>query len=259
MDEMKKEEKLNRFWAIWNFIEAIVLFGAGILAIVLACTNQAGGDANTESFVAYAIGAFILLDGILRIVLSLTRYKGPKDSDESGLLIGGFELTIGIVMVLLEVHFYQSTHEHVITFLIAHFVAVLLIVIGVLLIIFSAISIAKKYTKLFMPILEILFSAILVGVGITILVLYSKENNANVVLILTGSILSIAGVTQGVITFITLRKNKKTSGKIKTVDSKETKKGSVQEENEKRIKAEEDNKKINHVIEVEQIEGPKNQ
>ena len=190
--------------------------------------------------------------------MSLTHYKGPNDSDESGMLIGGFELSIGIVMVLLEVHFYASTKEHVITFLIAHFVAILLIVIGLLLIIFSSITIAKKYTKMFMPILEILFSAILIGVGITILVLYYKENNANIVLILTGSILSIAGIAQGIITLITLKKNKK---EYKVLDPKESKKQAGYKEKpidaEAVVENKNKEKQIENAIEIQQIEGPK--
>ncbi len=258
MDEIKKDEKMNRFWAIWNLIEAVILLVAGVLAITLACVNKEGSDTNTESFVAYAIGAFILLDGILRIVMSLTHYKGPNDSDESGMLIGGFELSIGIVMVLLEVHFYASTKEHVITFLIAHFVAVLLIVIGLLLIVFSSITIAKKFAKMFMPVLEILFSAILIGVGITILVLYYKENNANIVLILTGSILSIAGIAQGIITLITLKKNKK---EYKIVSPKEAKKQASYKEKpvdvDATIESKDKEKQIENTVEIQQIEGPK--
>lgn len=208
MDELNHKKNLNRFWGIWNFIESIILLASGVLAIVVAVMNGADSTLNIESIIAYVVGAFIVLDGILRIVMSLAHYKGAKESDESSMLIGGFELTVGIVMMLLEIHF-STTGEHIFTYLIAHFIAILLIVIGLLLIIFSIITIAKKYAKLFMPILEILFSAILMGVGITILVLYYKDNNSTIVLVLTGSILSIAGVVQGIITFITLRKAKK--------------------------------------------------
>ena len=161
-------------------------------------------------------------------------------------------------MVLLEVHFYASTKEHVITFLIAHFVAVLLIVIGLLLIVFSSITIAKKFAKMFMPVLEILFSAILIGVGITILVLYYKENNANIVLILTGSILSIAGIAQGIITLITLKKNKK---EYKIVSPKEAKKQASYKEKPVDVDATIENKdkekQIENTVEIQQIEGPK--
>ncbi len=211
MNEQNKA-KLNKFWGIWNFLESVILLASGILAIVVAFLsgdNEALSNMNMESIVAYVASAFVLLDGILRIVMSFVHYRGPKNTDESGMLVGGFELTIGIVMVLLEVHFYLLTNQHVFTYFIANFIASLLIVIGLLLIIFSIVTIAKKYGGLFMPILEIMFSAILVGVGVTIFILYYRQNNTNIVLVLTGSILCIASIAQMIITIITLKKAKK--------------------------------------------------
>ena len=109
-----------------------------------------------------------------------------------------------------------------------------------------------------MPVLEILFSAILIGVGITILVLYYKENNANIVLILTGSILSIAGIAQGIITLITLKKNKK---EYKIVSPKEAKKQASYKEKPVDVDATIENKdkekQIENTVEIQQIEGPK--
>lgn len=262
MDELEKKKKLNRFWGIWNFIESVILLAAGVLAIVVAIINGEGTSLNIESAVAYVVGSFIVLDGILRVVMSLAHYKGAKGSEESTMLIGGFELTVGIVMMLLEIHF-STAGEHIFTYLIAHFIAVLLIVIGLLLIIFSIITIAKKYAKLFMPILEILFSAILMGVGITILVLYYKNNNSQLVLILTGSILSIAGVAQGIITLITLHKTKKEEkevGKTSVIDNvnyavnqevnKEAKEVRVDEVNKDETK-----KLTNEGVEIKKIEN----
>ncbi len=261
MDEQKRT-KLNRFWGIWNFIEALILLAAGILAIVIAFTNDGSSNVNVESIIAYVVGAFVLLDGTLRIVMSFAHYHGPKDTDESGMLVGGFELAVGIVMILLEVHFYALTNQHVFTYLIAHFIATLLIVIGLLLIVFSIVTIVKKYSGLFMPILEILFSAILVGVGITIFILYYKQNNTNIVLVLTGSVLSVAGIAQGIITIITLKKAKKEINKVHEVDAVDPKEESKVKNDSKAKETpienkQNDVKQIENVVEVEKIEGPK--
>ncbi len=261
MDE-QKNLKLNRFWGIWNFVEALILLAAGILAIVIAFTNEGNSNVNVESVIAYVVGAFILLDGSLRIVMSFAHYRGPKNTDESGMLVGGFEFAVGIVMILLEVHFFALTNQHVFTFLIAHFIATLLIVIGLLLIIFSVVTIVKKYSGLFMPILEILFSAILVGVGITIFVLYYKQNNTTIVLVLTGSVLSVAGIAQGIITIITLKKAKREMGNVHEVDVVVPDEKSEEKKDSKTKEAvvedrQNETKQIEGVSKVEKIEGPK--
>ncbi len=211
MNEQNKA-KLNKFWGVWNFLEAIILLAAGVLAIVVAFMsgdNETLSNMNMESIIAYVASAFVLLDGILRVVMSLVHYRGLKETDESGMLIGGFEITIGVVMVLMEIHFFRLTNQHIFTYFIANFIATLLIAIGMLLIIFSIVTIARKYGGLFMPILEIMFSAILVGVGIAIFILYYRQDNTNIVLILTGSILCIASIAQMIITIVTLKKAKK--------------------------------------------------
>lgn len=259
MNEENKA-KLNRFWGIWNFIEAIILLVAGILAIVVAFTNGDNNSINTESIVAYVVGAFILLDGSLRVVMSFVHYRGPNNNDETGTLVGGFELALGIVMVLLEVHFYNLTQQHVFTYLIANFIATLLIVVGLLLIAFSIVTIAKKYNGLFMPILEIIFAAILVGVGITIFILYYKQNNANIVLVLTGSVLCVASVAQGIITTITLKKAKKELKAATSIDVIDDAKKAHFAKKSKEVVAEEkteEPKQIDNSTNIELIDAPK--
>ncbi len=270
MNEESKA-KLNKFWGIWNFLEAIILLAAGVLAIVVAATNGDGEalkNMNMESIIAYVVSAFVLLDGILRVVMSFVHYRGLKQTDESGMLVGGFEITIGVVMTLSEIHFYLLTSQHVFTYFIANFIATLLIAIGLLLIIFSIVTIAKKYGGLFMPILEIAFSAILVGVGIAIFILYYRENNANIVLILTGSILCIASVAQMIITIVTLKKAKKedkeaTQTTIIEHQSYETRpypnarEVYVDATLSSEQKREERPRQLNNSTRVERIEGPK--
>lgn len=270
MDEINKQAKLNKFWGIWNFVEAIILLGAGILSIVVASTSNVS-SMNIESIIAYVVGAFIFLDGILRVVMSLSHYKGINNTDESGMLVGGFEIAVAVTMILLEVHFYNATKQHVFTYLIANFIAVSLIVIGLLIIIFSIVTIVRKYAKLFMPILEILFSAILIGVGITILVLYYREDNSSIVLVLTGSVLIVASLAQGIITLVTLKKAKKQIKNIGKVDVlNDYASSSVAPTNAKTVKAKDakevygEEKPIQAEpiqikgLEVNKIEGPKN-
>lgn len=201
--QLEKTKKLNKFWTAWNIIEAVALFAAGVLAIVLGATydaNKSNGG-NVENAIAYVIGAFVILDGILRVVLHFARYQ--KGEGESPLVIAGFEITIGILLVLLQIKYTSFM------FTVVNFIAVLLISMGTLLLASSIHIIVKKYAKLFMPVMEIFFSAILIGVGITILILYNAKDNNQFIYILAGSVLCIAAIGIFVACLITSSKAKK--------------------------------------------------
>lgn len=240
-----KINRLSQFWFVWNIVEAIILFVGGTLAIVAGAVGQSkgGGDAvPVEHAVAYVVSAFVILDGLLRIVMHLAKYE--KNDDDAPMVIAGFEISIGILFILLQAKYNSFTYT------IVNLVCILMMVIGVLLLVYAIFFIAKKLSKLFMPILEILFSAILVGVGITIEVLYNTEDSKDqVVLIMIGSILVIAAIAMFVIAIITRKKRVKET--IKAEEESATATVEIIEPNRKRIS---DKPKKDEVVVAEEKE-----
>lgn len=204
---ISQRRKVSNFWFVWNLLEAIVLLAGGVLAIVAGIMyNQNSGTSMTiENVVAYVVGAFIILDGILRVVLFLARFK--EGDEQSPMVIAGFEIALGILLVLMQVKF---TEVHIFTYTVVNLIAIVLMVMGALLLVYAIYFIARKLAKLFMPIVEILFAAILIGVGVVIEVLYnSQDTRDQLVLILTGSILCVISLGMFIIAVVTHNKTKK--------------------------------------------------
>ena len=206
----KEKASIEKFWGGWNIAEALILMVAGILGIVVGAISVANADNQDMQNVATTIGniipfvagLFICMDAVMRVVISFTKFQ--KESDESAMMIGAFEVTVGIIIMI----FYRSFTE-----LVADFVAIFMIAIGVLLIIFSIFTISKRKAKIFIPVLEILFSAVLIAIGIAILIIYYQDNGnvsrQRLVLIITGAILFITGIVFLIATCITRKKQVK--------------------------------------------------
>lgn len=202
------EEKMNLIWLVWNLVEGGLLLVAGILAIVFGVIAE-GGDGqaiSTEAtviqrIILYVLATFIILDGALRTLLLVKNYK---KSDSSAFLVGGFEIAVGIVLMIMGYEYFFQ--------LIINFLAVFLIVIGALFLGVSVYVIVRKLDKMTMPILEIVFGAIVIGFGIALLVLFhagNAEAKNRITFVLIGSIMAIAGGVMVVITLIRDRKRKK--------------------------------------------------
>lgn len=231
-----KENTFGKFWCIWNGVEAFIILAAGILSIVFGILynseNTGGSSVVINNVLPFVVGAFVCMDAILRIVKAVQHIG--KESEESIMLIGGFELTAGILVMMF--------HD-IFTRLIISAISILLIVIGVLMLLFSIMVIIQRSKKLFIPILEIIFAAILIGVGTVVLILYhgSSDNN-QIVLIVSGTIFTIVGLGQGILTITKAVKLSK--GKIV-----------VDEDNEPKI--EEEPERIEREEEVPLIEAEK--
>lgn len=209
-----QERKLNQFWFIWNLVESILLFAGGVLSIVagvIATKDQAASSlAGIENIVAYLIAGFALLDGLLRIILFLVRYK--THDDITPILVSAFEITLGILFILLQARF---TAESIFTFVVSHLVSILLMVSGTLLLTLAIFFIVKKATKVFIPALEIIFAAILIGVGVLIEVLYNTNGERErMVLIMTGIIVILAAIAMFVTLLINRHKLKKGTANV---------------------------------------------
>ena len=207
-EAIQKQKQVNQFWFIWNLVESIVLFAGGVLAIVAGImTGTEGNNAPTgvENAVAYLVASFVILDGLLRIVLFLARAQ--KNDEQSPLVIAGFEISLGILLILLQTHY---SGAGIFAYMVVNLIAIIMMVMGALLLLYAIYVIAKKMAKLFMPVMEILFAAILVGVGVVIEVLYNTASSRDqLVLILIGTVLALAAIGMFVITLITRAKTNK--------------------------------------------------
>lgn len=221
MEETSNVKKTaKKIWSIWNTAEAVILLAAGVLAIVFGILydkNNEPFNGNMETILTYSVASFVILDGLLRIIMSFL--KQEQRTEESVMLVGGFEITLGVVvMVVLHEIFVETM---------VYFMAIGMIIIGLLFLVFSVLVIAKKANdKLFMPILEIIFGAILVGVGIFLIVAYNVDGDSKnrIALVLTGIVLSIVAIVQMVLTLISIRKDK--GSETKPVKAKDKKKES---------------------------------
>ncbi len=244
--QLEKTKRLNKFWTAWNIIEALALLAAGVLAIIAGVKydpQSAGQGVKIEDVVAFVIAAFVILDGILRVVLYFARYQ--KGDGESPVVIAGFEITVGVLLILLQINFAGSF-----MFTVVNFISILLMAMGALLLATSIFTIARHYAKLFMPVLEIFFSAVIIGVGITIMVLYRNEDNNQFVYILTGSILCVAAVAIFIISFVTSSKAKK-----ELAEAEKEERGEYQIVDNK--SAHEEQPKPAEIVDVEVPEEPK--
>ena len=249
---LEKSKKFNRFWMWWNIIESIVILAAGVLAIVAGIKNDASG--NMEKVLAYVISGFIILDGILRIVLYFFRYR--KGDELTPLVIAGFELSLGTLLLVLEIK------AAIVIVALINFIAIVLMVMGALVLTYSIFQIVRKYASLVIPVSTIVLAAVLIGVGIAITILYnSQDTHQQLVLIMTGSIMVIVGLAQFIITLITAKKAKKEinqfeqeeQGNFQVVKSEGNASKKKEAEEPEIIEAEE----ARDEQAPEQIEGPK--
>lgn len=207
-EEIQKTKKISNFWFWWNLIESLVLLAGGALAItagVLTSNQGSNPPRGVENAVAYVVASFVILDGLLRIIMFLARMK--KGEEQSPLAISGFEISLGILLVLVQTHFADA---NIFAYMIVNLIAIVMMVAGILLLVYAIYVIAKKMANLFMPIMEILFAAVLAAVGVVIEVLYNTaESRDQLVLILIGTVLSLAAIGMFIVTLITRKKANK--------------------------------------------------
>ena len=111
MEETNNVKKTaKKIWSIWNTAEAVILLAAGVLAIVFGILydkNNEPFNGNMETILTYSVASFVILDGLLRIIMSFL--KQEQRTEESIMLVGGFEITLGVVvMVVLHEIFVET-------------------------------------------------------------------------------------------------------------------------------------------------------
>ncbi|HOF53143.1 MAG TPA: hypothetical protein PLH17_00500 [Bacilli bacterium] len=195
-------KKMYKVWAIWQICEAVILLAAGVLTIIFS------DDPDLYKWIFLAIGAFIILDGVLRVLMPFFN----KDPGDNSLFTGIFEVTFGIVIVL---------RSAAITEILMIFIATLLLVISPVAIADGIIRIKKKQETLFFPVLEFIAALLFITIGVIILV--SIQNAQNVVLIVIGAILAILAIVEIAFTIKTLMKVKERDKKAQKKAEAKTK------------------------------------
>lgn len=237
-DDAQKEKKQKKvkgpinmakgglLWSVWNFLEAALVIVLGILCFVYtAKASQEGSEITYDKVISIIIlvgGIFLIAGGALKIIVNFLPVVGRNIIDAAvkakvkaelsyDMVVGGaIELAIGVAFVIS----YQSTSgemnqfvDFIATFL-AVFIGVLVIAAGVSLVLFAIGFIVSKLYKLYLPILEIIFGAALIALGIV--VLYFLAGNADLTkiisLIVLGIILVLAGIAMAIMTVIEINK-----------------------------------------------------
>lgn len=244
-EEKTPEEKFKTFWLAWNLIEDVLLIVAGALSIVFGIMVNENSGAITsdtkviENIILYVLASFIVLDGILRTVLLAKR---QSNAETSAYLIGGFEITIGIVLMILGSETFFK--------LIINFLGVFLLVIGALFLFVSIRTIVKHLSSMLMPVLEIFFGAILIGFGTALMIIYHAgevQIRNRVSYILIGTILAIAGIAMLIGLFIGKKKEKHDKKKAEKQEVFDVRKEEVVEEPSKPSK-----KKKRDIVDAEE-------
>lgn len=239
MEETKKNKskllslkKGGIIWSVWNFIEAALLMILGILAIVFLC--EAGGDASKltgmMSTLLNIVGIFIIIGGSLRIITNFMPIFASngleaavkakiKDDISYDLVIGGsLELALGIALVVMHV---SGRLDGVIEFIsnfLGIFIGVLILVAAASLIIMAISFIVTKLYKLYLPILELIFSAALIALGVVVLMYVTKPDiMATLVLIVLSIVLIVTSIGLIVITVHAIKVAKEVKNTVKEV------------------------------------------
>ena len=189
-------------WSIWNFIEAALLLTMGIL-VIANCTN-----ADIQASVFIVISIFLMVGGLLKIIanflpiigstpLEVMAKQAIRSQLSYDLVIGGtIELAIGVALCIsMSGNNPAAIIEIIMNFVVWH-VSVLLMAAGVSLIAFAIGFIVSKLYKLYMPIIEIVLGALLIGAGVTIIILFTNNSDIvmSIMLVIVGLALMVAAV-----------------------------------------------------------------
>jgi hypothetical protein len=193
-------KKGHLIWTIWNLTEAALLLVGGILAIVFS------NNTDVQAVILPVVGGFMIAGGALKILMNFlpivasNAYEAEakvkaKAAMAYDLVIGGsFELALGATLITIYAQNNGQAVSAIVNFL-SIFIAIILIVAGCSFLLFAIGFIVAKLYKLYMPILEIILGAALIALGVVVLVYMNKtEVFMQVVLIITGVIMALAGL-----------------------------------------------------------------
>ena len=187
-------KKGGLIWSIWNFIEAALLLTMGIL-VIANCTNK-----DIQSSVFIVISIFLMVGGLLKIVANFLPVIGTsplevaaKQAIRSQL---SYDLVIGVALCISMTSGDPAAIINVIMNFVVWLVSVLLMAAGASLIAFAIGFIVSKLYKLYMPVIEIILGALLIGAGVTIIILFTNNSDIvmSIMLVIVGLALAVAAV-----------------------------------------------------------------
>ncbi|MCQ2772251.1 MAG: hypothetical protein MJ238_03130 [Bacilli bacterium] len=180
-------------------VEAALLIAGGVISIIYS------GSEWLQRGIFLIVGIFVILMGTAKIALNFIPVIMAKKLDEEKkaifrgyfgmdmIMTGVVQIIVGIIMVVLFAK--GLALISMLMDVIAMALGIILIVSAGVLILFSTGFIISKMYPLFVGITYYIFSAILVGVGIFILVyVNSNPGFQRIVLIITGAILVLIGI-----------------------------------------------------------------
>lgn len=228
----KKERKSINFgkggllWSIWNFLEAALILVLGIICFVYtakASTNNS--DISYDKVISVILfigGIFLILGGALKIVVNFLPVIAKSVTDaiikekiksqlSYDLVVGGaIELAIGIAFVISYTN-NGGLLDQMVSFIaqfLAIFIGTLVTVAGTSLILFAVGFIVSKLYKLYLPIIEIVFGAALIALGIIVFIYLAGNADLTkmISLVILGIILVLAGVAMAILTVVEINK-----------------------------------------------------
>ena len=228
----KKERKSINFgkggllWSIWNFLEAALILVLGIICFVYtakASTNNS--DISYDKVISVILfigGIFLILGGALKIVVNFLPVIARSVTDATikekiksqlsyDLVVGGaIELAIGIAFVISYTN-NGGLLDQMVSFIaqfLAIFIGTLVTVAGTSLILFAVGFIVSKLYKLYLPIIEIVFGAALIALGIIVFIYLAGNPDLTkmISLVILGIILVLAGVAMAILTVVEINK-----------------------------------------------------
>ena len=228
----KKERKSINFgkggllWSIWNFLEAALILVLGIICFVYtakASTNNS--DISYDKVISVILfigGIFLILGGALKIVVNFLPVIARSVTDaiikekiksqlSYDLVVGGaIELAIGIAFVISYTN-NGGLLDQMVSFIaqfLAIFIGTLVTVAGTSLILFAVGFIVSKLYKLYLPIIEIVFGAALIALGIIVFIYLAGNPDLTkmISLVILGIILVLAGVAMAILTVVEINK-----------------------------------------------------
>lgn len=230
--KVKKEKhvidtsKGGLIWSIWNFLEAALIFALGVVCFVfIAQAESKNSDVSYTQVISTIIliaGIFLIIGGALKIIVNFLPVIGKNIVDATvkaaiksklsyDLVIGGtIELAAGVAIIVAYNKMNGSLNETVgvITTFLAVFAGVLLIIAGLSLALFAVGFIISKLYKIYLPIIEIVFGAALIALGIVVLCVLAGNTDLTsmIALIILGVILVLAGIAMAIITVLEIVK-----------------------------------------------------
>ena len=195
-------KKGGLIWSIWNFIEAALLLTMGIL-VIANCTNK-----DIQSSVFIVISIFLMVGGLLKIVANFLPVIGTSPLEVAAkqavrsqlsydLVIGGtVELAFGVALCVSMTRNNPAAIIEVIMNFVVWLVSVLLMAAGASLIAFAIGFIVSKLYKVYLPVIEIILGALLIGAGVTIIILFTNNSDIvmSIMLVIVGLALAVAAV-----------------------------------------------------------------